>query len=76
MSKSSRGFLIAGGLLLVLLVVGQLIAYVIAPDLWRASRRTPASHLEYDRFLGPDHRAGGGAVRIWDTAPAGVRFAG
>ena len=75
MSKSSRGFLIAGGLLLVLLVVGQLIAYVIAPDLWRA-RRTPASHLEYDRFLGPDHRTGGGAVRIWDTAPAGVRFAG
>ena len=53
MSKSSRGFLIAGGLLLVLLVVGQLIAYVIAPDLWRAFAGRLPVILSMIAFWGP-----------------------
>jgi hypothetical protein len=53
MSKSSRGFLVAGGLLLVLLVVGQLIAYVIAPDSWRAFAGRLPIILSMIAFWGP-----------------------
>jgi hypothetical protein len=53
MSKSSRGFLVAGGLLLVLLVVGQLIAFVIAPDSWRAFAGRLPIILSMIAFWGP-----------------------
>ena len=36
MEKSSRGYLAAGGVLVLLLILGQLIAFLIAPDSWRA----------------------------------------
>jgi hypothetical protein len=53
MSKSSRGFLVAGGLLLVLLVVGQIIAYGIAPDSWRAFAGRLPVILSMIAFWGP-----------------------
>jgi hypothetical protein len=53
MSKSSRGFLVAGGLLLVLLVVGQIIAYVIAPESWRAFAGRLPIILSMIAFWGP-----------------------
>jgi len=36
MNKSSRGFLIAGAVLIVALILGQAVAFLIAPDSWRA----------------------------------------
>lgn len=36
MKQPSRGFLIAGGILLGFLVFGQVVSYLVAPDSWRA----------------------------------------
>ena len=53
MTNSSRGFLLAGAMLLVLLVVGQLIAYVIAPDSWRVFAGRLPVILSMIAFWGP-----------------------
>jgi len=53
MQKSSRGFLIAGGLLLLILVIGQVVAYLIAPASWRAFTERLPVILSMIAFWGP-----------------------
>ena len=53
MNKSSRGFVAAGALLLVLLAAGQLIAYVIAPESWQAFAGRLPVILSMIAFWGP-----------------------
>ena len=53
MNRSSRGFLVAGALLLVLLVLGQVIAFLIAPESWRAFAGRLPVILSMIAFWGP-----------------------
>ncbi len=53
MQKPSRGFLIAGGILLVILVIGQVVAYLIAPSSWRAFTERLPVILSMIAFWGP-----------------------
>jgi hypothetical protein len=53
MNKSSRGFLVAGILLLVVLAIGQGIAYLIAPESWRAFAARLPVILSMIAFWGP-----------------------
>lgn len=53
MKQSSRGFLMPGLLLLALLVVGQVVAYLIAPDSWRAFAGRLPVILSMIAFWGP-----------------------
>lgn len=52
-SRMSRGYLLSGVLLLVLLILGQVVAFIIAPDSWRAfSQRLPVV-LSMIAYWGP-----------------------
>lgn len=53
MNSTSRGYLFVGILLLVLLVVGQAAAYLIAPDSWRAFAARLPVILSMVAFWGP-----------------------
>ena len=52
-TSPSRGFALVGGLLLALLIVGQGIAYLIAPDSWRAFAARLPVILSMVAFWGP-----------------------
>jgi hypothetical protein len=51
--KSSRGFFIAGGVLLAALVVGQVVAFAIAPNSWRSFVEKLPVILSMIAFWGP-----------------------
>jgi hypothetical protein len=53
MEKTTRGYLIAGAALLGLLIVGQVLAYVLAPDSWRAFTLRLPVILSMVAFWGP-----------------------
>jgi hypothetical protein len=53
MKKVSRGFLITGLFLLILLVLGQIVSFVIAPDSWRAFISRLPVILSMVAFWGP-----------------------
>jgi hypothetical protein len=53
MERSSRSYLIVGVLLLVILAVGQGIAYLIAPESWRAFAGRLPVILSMIAFWGP-----------------------
>jgi len=52
-NRSSRGFYVVGGVLLLILVVGQLITYAIAPDSWRSFVERLPVILSMIAFWGP-----------------------
>jgi hypothetical protein len=52
-TTSSRGFLLAGALLLALLIAGQLVAYLIAPESWRVFAERLPVILSMVAFWGP-----------------------
>jgi hypothetical protein len=53
MDKSKRGFMLPGILLLVLLAVGQVVSYLIAPDSWRVFVERLPVILSMIAFWGP-----------------------
>jgi len=53
MTKSSRGFLVAGLVLVVVMAFGQLVAYLIAPDSWRIFVQRLPVILSMISFWGP-----------------------
>jgi len=53
MNKSSRGSLVVGGVLLVTLIVGQVIAFVIAPNSWHSFVQRLPVILSMIAFWGP-----------------------
>ena len=53
MSKTSRGFVIGAVVILVLLVVGQVVAFLIAPDSWRVFAGRLPVILAMITFWGP-----------------------
>jgi hypothetical protein len=53
MKLSSRGFLIAGVLLLVLMALGQIVTFLIAPDSWRIFAGRLPVILSMITFWGP-----------------------
>ena len=53
MKQSSRGFLIAGALLLILMALGQIVTYLIAPDSWRIFAGRLPVILSMITFWGP-----------------------
>lgn len=53
MKSASRGYLVVGALLLVLLVIGQAVAYLIAPDSWRVFAGRLPVILSMVAFWGP-----------------------
>ncbi len=53
MNKSSRGFLRAGALLLAILVIGQMVTYLVAPDSWGAFASRLPVILSMISFWGP-----------------------
>ncbi len=53
MKSSSRGFLIAGVLLVVLMALGQIVTYLIAPDSWQVFATRLPVILSMITFWGP-----------------------
>ena len=53
MKMTSRGFLIAGVLLVVLLALGQVVTYLVAPDSWRIFAGRLPVILSMVTFWGP-----------------------
>jgi hypothetical protein len=53
MDKSKRGFMLPGALLLVLLAVGQVVSYLVAPDSWRVFAGRLPVILSMVAFWGP-----------------------
>jgi hypothetical protein len=53
MKLTSRSFLIAGALLIVLMALGQLVTYLIAPDSWRIFAGRLPVILSMITFWGP-----------------------
>lgn len=53
MKNTSRGFLVAGIVMLVLLAVGQVVTYLIAPESWRAFVQRLPIILSMITFWGP-----------------------
>ncbi len=66
MDPSRRGFLLAGGALLVLLIAGQIISFLIAPDSWRAFVSRLPVILSMIVFWGPIIALVAG-VFVWAT---------
>lgn len=53
MKNTSRGFLIAGLVLLAMLVLGQVLTYLIAPDSWKVFIERLPVILSMITFWGP-----------------------
>jgi hypothetical protein len=53
MDNSKRGFMLPGILLLVLLAVGQVVSYLVAPDSWRVFVERLPVILSMIAFWGP-----------------------
>jgi hypothetical protein len=53
MKSTSRGFLVAGIVILVLLAVGQVVTYLIAPESWQAFVERLPVILSMITFWGP-----------------------
>lgn len=53
MKMTSRGFLIAGVLLVVLLALGQVVTYLVAPESWRIFAGRLPVILSMVTFWGP-----------------------
>ncbi len=66
MNSSRRGFLLGGGVLLVLLVAGQVISFIITPDSWRAFVARLPVILSMIVFWGPIIALVAG-VFVWAT---------
>jgi hypothetical protein len=64
--NSSRGFLMAGGLLLAVLVLGQVVSYLLAPDSWRAFITRLPVILSMIAFWGPIVAIAAGLF-VWAT---------
>ncbi len=53
MKQTSRGYLIAGILLLILMALGQIVTYLIAPESWRIFAGRLPVILSMITFWGP-----------------------
>jgi hypothetical protein len=53
MKSVTRGYYVVGALLLALLVIGQVVAYLIAPDSWRVFAGRLPVILSMVAFWGP-----------------------
>ncbi len=53
MAESRRGYLMAGLVLIILLVLGQVVAFLIAPDSWQAFVSRLPVILSMIAFWGP-----------------------